>query len=253
MNNTQPIPNAWLLSYITSHHITTNRYQIDLYLLGAGYDPAEIENAWQAFHQKPVPLSKPKFKITRKLKLALKLLLVVELFSLFFQTLDQVWDWPLFYTYPSFLTPIFNFKEVNELVNTIEQAYIIEHNSLYSKDSSHFGEVFLNDPSFSLSEGQRYYVRQDETLKIAIKSWGYLDYKLAPFHQASSSANSQPVPQTQQPNRSYEHFRVWGDRAEVVYRGSNGCPTRYTLAFLRTSTGWKIVGERAERLSEQCG
>jgi hypothetical protein len=42
-----PDLNPWLVSYLVQHHPTKSRYEIDKYLIEAGYSPKEIEIAWQ--------------------------------------------------------------------------------------------------------------------------------------------------------------------------------------------------------------
>lgn len=41
--------NPWLISYIEQQRNKQSRYEIDKYLIAAGYDPAEIEFVWQSF------------------------------------------------------------------------------------------------------------------------------------------------------------------------------------------------------------
>lgn len=43
--------NPWLLSYVEQHRNKQSRYQIDKYLIDAGYDVSEIELAWQFLTQ----------------------------------------------------------------------------------------------------------------------------------------------------------------------------------------------------------
>lgn len=49
--------NPWLVSYIEQHRNNQSRYEIDKYLIETGYNPAEIEQAWQILR-----LPRPKFK-----------------------------------------------------------------------------------------------------------------------------------------------------------------------------------------------
>jgi hypothetical protein len=39
--------NPWLTSYISQNAKNKSRFEIDKYLIQAGYDPTEIELAWQ--------------------------------------------------------------------------------------------------------------------------------------------------------------------------------------------------------------
>jgi hypothetical protein len=45
------VVNPWLISYITQQRQSQSRYEIDSYLLEVGYDPVEIELAWQRVKQ----------------------------------------------------------------------------------------------------------------------------------------------------------------------------------------------------------
>lgn len=40
--------NPWLLSYILQNYKSHSRYEIDSYLIAAGYNPTDIEATWQA-------------------------------------------------------------------------------------------------------------------------------------------------------------------------------------------------------------
>lgn len=52
--------NPWLVSYISQHHKTQTRYEIDRYLLETGYEASKIEAAWQSFETASVvELPKP--------------------------------------------------------------------------------------------------------------------------------------------------------------------------------------------------
>jgi hypothetical protein len=47
MPQSQSPLNPWLVSYIKQHHNQKSRYEIDSYLIQAGYNPAEIEVVWK--------------------------------------------------------------------------------------------------------------------------------------------------------------------------------------------------------------
>lgn len=47
MQQSQKTLNPWLVSYITQNRASKNRYEIDKYLIEAGYEPAQIEATWQ--------------------------------------------------------------------------------------------------------------------------------------------------------------------------------------------------------------
>src|SRR5690348_8008923 len=46
--------NPWLVSYIRQHKNTQTRYDIDKYLINAGYNPTEIEEVWQHLSKNPL-------------------------------------------------------------------------------------------------------------------------------------------------------------------------------------------------------
>lgn len=50
-NNSQQNLNPWLLSYVTQQHQKQSRYEIDKYLIEAGYSPGEIELVWKNLSQ----------------------------------------------------------------------------------------------------------------------------------------------------------------------------------------------------------
>src|SRR5689334_9063449 len=50
------------MSYIKQHQASQTRYQIDKYLIEAGYNPAEIELVWQTINQKGYNSDKDKSK-----------------------------------------------------------------------------------------------------------------------------------------------------------------------------------------------
>lgn len=58
----KPRINPWLASYVDQHQGKQTRYEIDKYLIEAGYNPAEIELAWTIRDENNYSLSKPKFK-----------------------------------------------------------------------------------------------------------------------------------------------------------------------------------------------
>src|SRR5690242_11808550 len=57
--------NPWLNSYIEQHYLSKSRYDIDRYLINAGYDPKEIEEAWAVLLRSSSGESLPK-KRSRK-------------------------------------------------------------------------------------------------------------------------------------------------------------------------------------------
>lgn len=47
MQQTPSSLNPWLLSYVLQRHKSRSRYEIDRYLIEAGYNPTQIEVTWQ--------------------------------------------------------------------------------------------------------------------------------------------------------------------------------------------------------------
>jgi hypothetical protein len=68
--------------------------------------------------------------------------------------------------------------EAKEIVKTVERAYDIEAEALYTFDLQKFPSVFINDPRFPVTSGTLRTVRE-LTDNPTLESAGWLDYKIA--------------------------------------------------------------------------
>ena len=68
--------------------------------------------------------------------------------------------------------------EAKEIMKTIERAYDIEKEAMYTFNLKKFPTVFINDPRFPVSPSALETVR-DLTKNPSLESAGYLDYKMA--------------------------------------------------------------------------
>ncbi|HEX2997581.1 MAG TPA: hypothetical protein VHP14_22350, partial [Anaerolineales bacterium] len=71
-----------------------------------------------------------------------------------------------------------NTPNAKQIMQTIENAYDIETEAVYTFDLSKFSTVFINDPRFPLPDATLQVVRE-MTDDLSLESAGYLDYKLA--------------------------------------------------------------------------
>jgi WD40 repeat protein len=72
--------NPWLVEHIRSNYHQLSRYDIDLFLINCGYDPKEIEAAWQEVLYPPRQTSRP--ALSFKMPKAPNLFSLLMLFSL---------------------------------------------------------------------------------------------------------------------------------------------------------------------------
>jgi hypothetical protein len=76
--------------------------------------------------------------------------------------------------------------EAKEIIKTVERAYDIEAEALYTFDLKKFPTVFINDPRFPVSRGTLNTIRE-LTNNPSLKSAGWLDYKLAYYSWISGA------------------------------------------------------------------
>lgn len=76
--------------------------------------------------------------------------------------------------------------EAKEVMKTVEKAYDIEADALYTFDLKKFPTVFINDPHYPVSDGTLETIRE-LTNNPSLESAGWLDYKLAYYSWISSA------------------------------------------------------------------
>lgn len=76
--------------------------------------------------------------------------------------------------------------EAKEVIKTVERAYDIEAEALYTFELKKFPTVFINDPRFPVSSGTLNTIRE-LTNNPTLESAGWLDYKLAYYSWISSA------------------------------------------------------------------
>ena len=113
--------------------------------------------------------------------------------------------------------------EAKEVMQTIERAYDIEVEAVYTFDTRKFPTVFINDPRFPVSPGTLEIIK-DLTDNPSLESAGWLDYKVAFYSwRIKATLHAEAVKEkAKQENRALSDE----ERASLIDSNGRSAPAR---------------------------